>query len=338
MAKKKNKKSIAKKAAKSQQRKKQKRKLRLVKTKQQQRPAPHYFDQQPMAEIDTPPGYRAVSMSQAMMEYSKSIINFEDAGDIEDMNSMFQFTALLWNYAISVESGKVSDKMDQEILGMIKAIWQVEEEQAKELLNKFVAKKSELFPPEIQVPGSPTMFMKKQMAHLIAPFNYNKLNLTDEVFPPDGDDFDFLKKLSTIDKYIQVEKDYSSWEDEYFEMEKACKYSFAKWLTKKGVTGKYSQDFPFLTEIFMNFVYRYLHDDVITLKSVHPIYFEEFLFDHVLRKVMMEPHEHVDWVPALKLFYQFLYEKGHIDDAGMFVGIIDGLERQFIDVLQERYS
>lgn len=51
----------------------------------------------------------------------------------------------------------------------------------------------------------------------------------------------------------------------------------------------------------------------------------------------MEPHEHVDWPPALKLFYQFLAEKEYIDNSGQFDEIIDELERQFVDVLRERY-
>ena len=88
----------------------------------------------------------------------------------------------------------------------------------------------------------------------------------------------------------------------------------------------------------MNFVYRYLHDDIVTLKSVQPIYFEEFLFDYVLRKVMMEPHEHVYWTPALKLFYQFLSEKKYVDAPSQFVEIVDVLERQFIEVLRERFN
>jgi hypothetical protein len=74
------------------------------------------------------------------------------------------------------------------------------------------------------------------------------------------------------------------------------------------------------------------------VKSVHTLYFEEFLFDHVLRKVMMEPHEHVDWPPMLKLFYNFLYEKEYLKDSTSFINVIDGLESQFITVLRESFG
>jgi len=67
---KKKKKSTAKRVAKAQHRKKQKRKLRLIKTKS--KPEHKYVEHASMAEVDAHPGFRAVSMSQAVMEYSKS--------------------------------------------------------------------------------------------------------------------------------------------------------------------------------------------------------------------------------------------------------------------------
>ncbi|MBU4035534.1 MAG: hypothetical protein KKA35_03800, partial [Proteobacteria bacterium] len=82
----------------------------------------------------------------------------------------------------------------------------------------------------------------------------------------------------------------------------------------------------------------YMHDDIVVLKSVKAIYFEEFLFDHVLRKVMMEPHEHVDWPPMLKLLYIFLYEKEYLDDPDSFIEAINSVEPRFIEALRDRFS
>ena len=81
-----------------------------------------------------------------------------------------------------------------------------------------------------------------------------------------------------------------------------------------------------------------MHDDTVVLKSVNTFHFEEFLFDHVLRKVMMEPHEHVDWTPMLKLFYNFLYEKEYLEDSTSFIEVFDGLEPKFIKTLRERFG
>lgn len=331
--KKKDKKFAAKRSAKAQRRKKQKRKLKIIKLKSDYKRVDH----PPMADIDTPPGFLAVSMSQALMAYSKSIIDFEDSGDIEDMNKAFQFTSLLWNYGIAMESGDVDEKITKEILDMTQLFWQVEQNEAQKLLDKFIAKKSEMFPPDVQIKGSPMMYMRKEISHLIVPFNYKQLQLSDEILPPGEKDKKFIVSLKTIDRYIYSGKDYSDWEDEYFSMEKTFNENFSDWLQKKGVPIKITRDFPFLAEIFLNFVYRYMHDDLIVIKSVKATYFEEFLFDHVLRKVMMEPHEHVDWPPVLKLLYIFLYEKEYLDDPASFIAVIDDFEPRFVDALRGRF-
>jgi hypothetical protein len=220
---------------------------------------------------------------------------------------------------------------------MIQLLWEVDQDEAQKLLDKFIAKKSEMFPPDLQIEGSPMMYMRKNPPHLIAPFNYRQLQLSDKVLPPSETDKKFIVSLKTIDNYIYSGKDYSDWEAEYFSMEKEFNESFSKWLRGKGVTDKIAHDFHFLAEIFLNFVYRYTHDDLIVIKLVKTEYFEEFLFDHVLRKVMMEPHEHVDWPPVLKLLYLFLYEKEYLENPSPFIEIIDDLEPQFVAALRDRF-
>jgi len=340
--KKKDKKPAAKKSAKAQRRKKQKRKLKSTKAKAGYKRAggtrmPH-MSAPPATGMNAPPGFLAVSVSQAVMEYSKALFDSEASESVEDMNSTFQLTSLIWNYGIAAESGDVDEKLEKEVLDNIQRFWEVDRSKARELLEKFVVKKNEMFPPDAQVRGSPMMYMRKLTPRLIPPFDYGKLQLSPDIFPPDQKDGICIDRLETIDGYLRNAKDYSEWEDEYFAMEEACNESFSNWLKKKGTPDYIVQDFPFLAEIFLNFVYRYIHDHMVVLKSVDATYFEEFLFNHVLRKVMMEPHEHVDWPPTLKLFYNFLYEKEYIEDATPFIQIIDDLEPQFVDFLRERFG
>lgn len=334
--KKKNKKATAKRIAKAQHRKRQKRKLKLIKPKS--KPEHDSFLPPMMSEADVPPGFRAVSMPQAVMEYSKSIFDIKESEDNEDMNQALQISSLVWNYAIDVESGDANEKTIKELINLIQSNRHVGKDEAKDILDKFVTQKNEMFPPEVQVKGSPMMFMRKKTPHLIAPFNYKKLHLSEKAFPPDSKDQAFAESLMAMDGYILSGTDYDDWEDAYFLMEGKCKECFSNWLKKKGATGNVLRDFPFLAEIFLNFVYRYMHDDTIVLKSIRPEYLEKFLFDHVLRKVIMEPHEHVDWPPALKLFYRFLYEKKYLEDIDFIIDIIDNLEPRFIDVLRNRFS
>jgi hypothetical protein len=121
------------------------------------------------------------------------------------------------------------------------------------------------------------------------------------------------------------------------DMEEECGERLGSWLKKKGVAEEYAHEYPFNTQIFITFVYRYMHEDLVLLKSVPEEYFEEFFFDYVLRKVMVIPHEYVLFMPALKLFYQFLAEKKYIDNPEPVLEILDDMEEEFIDELRERY-
>ena len=79
-------------------------------------------------------------------------------------------------------------------------------------------------------------------------------------------------------------------------MEEAVKQLYEEWVNQKGAT-EWSQTFVFNLELSPNFIYRYMHDDLVILKSVPPEYFEEFFFDYILRKLITESHEYVIYAP-----------------------------------------
>lgn len=120
-------------------------------------------------------------------------------------------------------------------------------------------------------------------------------------------------------------------------MEEKCKERYEKWLMFKGVK-EYSVGFPFHIQTYLNFVYLYMHEDNICLKTVLPIYIEEFFIDHLLRKVMVEPQEYIEWSPAIKLLYNFLYEIGYIKSPEKIIKLLEGIEPYFIKILRDRYS
>jgi hypothetical protein len=95
------------------------------------------------------------------------------------MNQALQLSSLVWNYAIDVESGDANEKMTKELISLIQSNRHVGKDEAKDILDIFVTQKKEMFPPEVQVKGSPMMFMREKTPHLIAPFNYKKLHLSE---------------------------------------------------------------------------------------------------------------------------------------------------------------
>jgi len=181
------------------------------------------------------------------------------------------------------------------------------------------------------------MFIRKEVHYLITPFDYKRLALSDEIFPADQEEEKLIEKIQQLDGYIEDSADYSSYEDLLFSLQDACQERFEKWLTAKGLKEDI-RDFSRCLTIYLDFIYGYMHDDTVILKAVPDIYFLEFFEDFLLRKMMVEPGEYIFWPPALKLFYQFLDEKGYLDNPDDLISKIDKVEPYFIEVLRKQFS
>lgn len=332
---KKKKKDISKRRAKAREKSKKKRNLRLVKsraaTEQKTilRPGlPH---------MGAPEGFRSISMSQAIMEYAKPLLEF--AKDEENaFNDILQIGMLIWNYAISVDEGKEDKEIENKILKSLASTCKLKRDEAAALLTKMTDRYAHLFPKDKQPePGTPFMFIRKEVHFLIKPFDYNRLELSNTIFPAEQEDLDLIERIEKLDGYIENSAEYSSYEDLLFSLHDECRERFEKWLTAKGLK-KDIQNFSFCLQTYLDFIYAYMHEDTVVLKSVPDIYFLEFFEDFLLRKMMVEPMEYVYWPPALKLFYRFLHEKGYLDNQEDMIRKIDKLEPYFIEVLRKQFS
>lgn len=285
---------------------------------------------------DAPAGFRAVSPSQGMLEYAQPLLDCAGTNQIEDLNLVLQLVMLIWNYDISIEQGHV--KMEKkEIIQAITETLDISLEESAALFEKMVQRKEYLFPKEIQPVPPMTLFMRKEKLYLIAEFNYNSINLSDLAYVPDNKDKKLVLLLDQLDQFIDEGAEYEEWEDHYFEALKACKKRYENWLKFKGIR-KYLKDFPFNIEIYLDFIYRYGHEDELILKTVAWAYIEEFFMNHLLRKAVVEPHEYVFWPPALKLFYQFLKEIDYFERPEKIIKLFDEIEPHFINLLREIYS
>lgn len=330
MSKKKKKKVIAKRRVQAKVKKQKKAKSRSS------TPNVQYIERPAISEIDAPTGFRAVSMSQGMIEYAKPIMDFVEKGVVKDPNDAFQLAMPLWNYNLSQKHRDFKfNKKD--IIKQIGKPLKLNAQESTEFFDMMIQRKEYLFPDEIQPDNPMTMFVRQEEHYLISEFNYDSLNMSEEPYLPDKEDEKLIQLINQMDNYIAEGVEYDEWEDHYFSMEEKCKERFGKWLMFKGVK-EYSEDFPFHIETYLNFVYRYMHEDDIYLKTVLPIYIEEFFVDYVLRKVVVEPHEYVKWLPALKLFYIFLYETGYLKSPEKIIKLLDGIEPHFIEILRDRYS
>ncbi len=332
---KKKKRDISKRRAKNREKTKRKRNLRLVKSRAATesktilRPGlPH---------MGAPEGFRSISMSQAIMEYAKPL--FEFAKDEENAhNDTLQIGMLIWNYSISADEGKQDKKIENKILKSLASAYTLKKDEAAALLTKMVDRYAFLFPKDKQPESdTPFMYIRKEVHYLIKPFDYKRLALSNEIFPADQEDSELIEKIEKLDGYIENSAEYSSYENLLFSLHDECRERFEKWLTAKGLKEDI-QDFSFCLQPYLDFIYGYMHDDTVVLKSVPDIYFLEFFEDFLLRKIMLEPMEYVYWPPALKLFYRCLHEKGYLDNQEDIIREIDKLEPYFIEVLRKQFS
>lgn len=306
---------------------------------QSQRPPKiqHLINRPSFAEMEAPDGFLPISIAHAMMEYAKPLMELSESDDIKDQNSVLQVAMILWNYTSMLEDDNDSKEMKTKIIDSIKSTFGMNDKKTTELFKKMLERKNYLFPAEIQQKPSMTLFMRKEVSNLITTFNYNKLDMLDKTIPPDTKDKALVKAIIKMDEFMIDEADYDDWEKHYFSMEEECADRFNKWLNDKGLA-EYSEDFPYWTQTYLNFIYNYMHDDLVLLKGVPPIYLEEFFADYVLRKIMVEPHEYAQFIPAIKTFYTFLHEKGYIDNPKPMIELLDIVEPMFIGILRKRFG
>ncbi|MFC1552828.1 hypothetical protein ACFL6P_09745, partial [Candidatus Latescibacterota bacterium] len=295
--------------------------------------AHQFIEIPPLLEIEAPAGYRAVSMSHAMMEYAKPVLEFVEDGMVDDINQVYQIAMMMWNYANELERDGYSDNHDV-ILTNVSTVLEMNKEEALDFMDIMLERKYYLLPPDIQPDIPRVMFIKKEEHVEIAPFDYSALVMTDTVIPTDKEDTKLKDMLLRMDKNIRYNTDYDKWEKSYLKLEDTCGERFKLWLKLKGL-GNFLEDFPYYAEIYMNFIYRYGHRDRITLLTITPVYIKEFLSEYVLIKVLLEPTEYVAFPPSMKTFYTFLSEIGYIDTLTHIVEVIDVFEPEYLEVLKD---
>ena len=273
------------------------------------------------------------------MEYAKPLVDLAHSKGV-DMNEALQASIVLWNLAVARERRMSDLKLEKDIVKSLGKSFKLDQEEANRFMEMMVKRKDDLFPPEIQPKDKslPFMFMRKEIRYLISPFDYDKLKISVAKIPPDRQDEALIDQIRKLDQFMETESDWEDVEDLLHQTQDKAENRYKNWLTLKGVPEE-AERFSSCLSIFFDFVYGYLHDDVVLLNSVGWQYWKEFFEDYLLRKVMVgEPPEYVDWVPALKLFYGFLHEKGYLDDPVPMVSLIDRIEPDFIDVLRKQFS
>jgi len=159
-------KAIANRRAKSMQKKLRNRYQKLVNEKCKEE-ADLHFTLSPMADIEAPDGFRAVSMSQALVTFTKPLLDDAADCDSKGLSEIFGISILIWNHEILEREGSNgAGEIKKKIMAAMKGILGLRMAESEELLQKMLDRKRDLFPENIQPRLSPIMFMRKELSHL----------------------------------------------------------------------------------------------------------------------------------------------------------------------------
>lgn len=289
-------------------------------------------------EIQPPDGFRKLSASQALIEFGRPLFEMvPQPNSASKANEVFGVIPEIWNFAIDEQVATLGRKTEKQIITLISRKLGWPQGKARDFFSMMVERKRFLFPEEAQPKGTPYVFMRKEVTYLITRFDYERLNLSPEIIPANGLDSKAVKNLQKLDQSIECSEDYDKLEKLFLDVELGLLKRFSRWLVQKEV-GEYTDQYCFTVGTYVDFIYGYEHQPLLTLRAEPGKYLVEFMIDFLLRKTSMEPWEYTLAPTALRLLYTFLYEKGYLDEPPtLMIGFIDIIDGHFIEYLKEQF-
>lgn len=191
MGKKKNKKkkTIAKQRMKTKKKRQKTAKKKQEQKRQANRDRIQYVDVPAISQMRPPDGFRAVSISQAMIEYANPVMKYVEKGIVKDINKAMGIVTELWNYQISEETDDLPRVNKKDLIKQIRRTLKMNAEEAASFLDMMLERKKHLLPDDIQPKENLSrMYIRKDMSVLIATFNYDSLKLSEQAYTPEEAD------------------------------------------------------------------------------------------------------------------------------------------------------
>ena len=163
--------------------------------------------------IEPPDGFRVVSITQALMEYSGPLVEtVNDRTNMKEVNEIFGVAAAIWDYTSGDKSRHVNKKSKTEILALIEHRLGFYFGQANKFFSMMVERKNFLFPSEIQPLDETIMFIRHDVRCLAKRFDREDLNLSPETIHPTADDLKVIHNINRLDQYVIRSADYDEYE------------------------------------------------------------------------------------------------------------------------------
>jgi hypothetical protein len=296
-----------------------------------------------LSNIQAPEGFKAVSNSQAMMYYAEPVISknkISGEGNITGLNAAFKVAVSIWNFTNTLIPRSDEEKRNEksQILELINETLDLEGASPEDFFEIMLQRKNNLFPEEVQPKDAPMyVFQRKIDTFQIEAFDMSKLQIPENRNVEIADSKALLEKLSKLEKSISEEADYDDYEELLFELKKDIIKAFTDWQKAWNIEEIDLENFLFAIEMYFDFTYAYMHEDITSFHKMKERYIEEFFLDFAIRKVMQEASAFPSWTAAIIVFYEFLVDLIYLDkkQAKKIQQYVKDVEPRFLGYLQE---
>lgn len=264
----------------------------------------------------TQDGYRIVGPAQAMVDYAQPLM--KGAESEEDINDAFQMAQLCWSLAISQRhESEDFDKLKKEAIDDLDIL------EPEKLIDIMIERFDLMFPELGRVPS---FYVKERVIDVeeYEPFNESTLHISQDKIPPTEEEIFFAEDAAIIDPYTG--------ESELLESLEELTDCYAEWCSAKGVPDEAILGFSFVVSSYLMFLRDYCDEEISANTSKEVVH--EFMHVHFIRKTAGPVAEKTMMPCALKLFMQYLDEKGIISGTERVKKIIASEEDAFQKTLK----
>jgi hypothetical protein len=257
-------------------------------------------------------GYRIVGPAQAMMDYARPLID-ESSSD-EEINKYVTFAQLCWNLAIfEREQPRKFERQKRKLASKFGA------PDAESTIDMMIERFHLMFP---DLGESPSFYIKERVIDIeeYEPFDESALHISKDRIPPTKEELKLAEALREIDP-SEDEAEMSEWQDEVV----GC---YAEWCIAKGVSDDKVEHFAFAVNSYLNFLSGYYGE--VPSNDTPTGAVREFMRTFFIRKTWAEAQEKSMMPCALKLFMQYLDEKGIVKSTQRLRKLIESEQDNFL--------
>ena len=254
-------------------------------------------------------GYRIVGPAQALMDYARPLI--EEIESEEEMNQALGMAQACW--ALGILKRREPEKVEETRKRSIKDFPNL-----RDKLDMMVERFDQMFP---DVGREPSFYIKERVIDVeeYEPFDESTLHISEETIPPTEEEKNFAKRLSKLDPDEDEDK-LSAWNSDVVN----C---YAEWCFAKGVPDDKIRHFAGPVDNYLHFLNHYNME--VPSSDTPTGIVREFMHTFYIRKTWAPAREKSTMPAALKLFMQYLDEKGIVSGTKRVRRIIESEQDTF---------